>query len=194
MRSSDWSSDVCSSDLFIILMDIPAEFEDRFNHIYDTDHLTHMMHVPGNIRCDRYRLDWSDVPGMLKYLAVYEIADPELPRNAEWQKHGKLGAWASEMRDRVTTRRNGVFRQIAAHRAAPAPADSPPARDCIYFLQQAVPATFDERFNQLYDQEQIPLLLERMDERRVGKEDVSTCSTRWSPVHLQKQQNINKKH
>src|SRR3546814_19392411 len=32
----------------------------------------------------------------------------------------------------------------------------------------------------------------RSDERRVGKECVSTCSSRWSPYHKKKKKNTNK--
>src|SRR3546814_13054459 len=31
-----------------------------------------------------------------------------------------------------------------------------------------------------------PILLGRSEERRVGKEGVSTCRSRWSPYHLKK--------
>src|SRR3546814_17554157 len=33
------------------------------------------------------------------------------------------------------------------------------------------------------------LLADRSEERRVGKECVSTCRSRWSPYHLQKKSN-----
>src|SRR3546814_19284114 len=35
----------------------------------------------------------------------------------------------------------------------------------------------------------IPLILGRSEERRVGKECVSTCGTRWVPDHLKKTHN-----
>src|SRR3546814_13994552 len=34
----------------------------------------------------------------------------------------------------------------------------------------------------------------RSEERRVGKECVSTCRSRWSPYHLKKKQDYNKKY
>src|SRR3546814_1748508 len=36
------------------------------------------------------------------------------------------------------------------------------------------------------------MLHERSEERRVGKECVSTCRSRWSPYHYKKKTNINK--
>src|SRR3546814_20202316 len=36
--------------------------------------------------------------------------------------------------------------------------------------------------------EVVPALMQRSEERRVGKECVSTCRSRWSPYHLKKKQ------
>src|SRR3546814_14594452 len=41
------------------------------------------------------------------------------------------------------------------------------------FLKAPIPVSFQEAFNQLL----------RSEERRVGKECVSTCRSRWSPYH-----------
>src|SRR3546814_17829061 len=39
-----------------------------------------------------------------------------------------------------------------------------------------------------------PFSIERSEERRVGKECVRTCSTRWSPDHLKKQKQLASKY
>lgn len=143
------------TNLFVILLDVPAEAEDDFNRIYDTDHLRHMMQVPGIHRCDRYRLDWSDNDDMNKYLAIYEISDPDLPKSAEWKHQAGQGRWPTEMRHRIARRANGAYRQIADHRPAGAEGG-----DHLYFLQQSVPAEIDARFNHLYDTDHIPLMLQ----------------------------------
>src|SRR3546814_17857246 len=36
-----------------------------------------------------------------------------------------------------------------------------------------------------------PISLKRSEERRVGKEYVSTCSSRWSPYHYKKKRQVN---
>lgn len=153
--------------IFMILMDVPEAIEDRFNTVYDTDHLVHMMQLPGNRRCDRYRLDWSDNEGMLRYLALYEIDDPDLPRSEGWARQARQGAWASEIGQKVSARRSGVFRRLASH---PVPQREQIGRDVIYFLQQAIPAELEARFNHLYDTDHIPLMLQASG--------VSGC-TRW---------------
>src|SRR5262245_4275156 len=100
---------------FVLQLSIPAELEDKFNTIYDTDHLTHMIRIPGVTSCTRFKLEWSDTADMLEYLAIYEIDDPELPRSDIWKKHAAMGRWATDMRPHVTLRRSGVYRQIAHH-------------------------------------------------------------------------------
>jgi len=142
--------------LFIILMDIPAEHEDAFNYIYDNDHLGHMMKVPGNQRCDRYGLVWSDNGDMQRYLAVYEIDDPELPRSDVWRERSQLGKWPTDMRANVVNRASGVFRQIADHGFTGSAAE----RENVYFLLQGIPPELDERFNALYDGDHVPYMLQ----------------------------------
>lgn len=143
--------------IFVILMDVPAELDAKFNRLYDTDHLPQMMQVPAIRRCDRYRLEWSDNPDMHRYLALYEIADPEAPRGPDWKRQAGKGSWASEMRPFITSRRNGVFEKISEHGARDA-ADG--AGPIVYFLQQGIPAALEERFNALYDGDHIPLMMQ----------------------------------
>lgn len=145
--------------IFVILMDVPTEHEADFNHIYDTDHLSHMMKVPGNLRCNRYRLDWSDNADMQKYICLYEIADPSLPRSAAWKAQSELGEWGTRMRHHVRNRSNGVFRQIASHGAAGSHGTISDS-EAIYFLQQAIPSPLEDRFNHLYDHDHIPHMLQ----------------------------------
>lgn len=146
-----------SQHIFFILLGIPAEFEAKFNTVYDTDHLRYMVQIPGVRDCTRYKLEWSDNADMLAYLALYHIDDSELPRSNTWKKHGAMGQWSTEIRPHVTARRNGVYRQLFhAGSAAPDSTDS----DYIYFLQQSVPADLDAKFNELYNTGHIPLMLQ----------------------------------
>ena len=149
-----------SDYIFVLLLDVPQEIDDRFNTLYDTDHLPLMMQVPGIRRSSRYRLNWSDNPDMLRYLTLYDIDDPELPRGEDWKRQSGLGAWPTEMRDRVTARRNGVFRKLAGHRASEGSQKGEGWSEHLYFLQQGIPPALEERFNLLYDTDHIPLMLQ----------------------------------
>ncbi len=146
--------------IFALLLEVPNELEDKFNDLYDNDHLVQMMQVPGNLRCDRYRLDWSENEDMLRYLAIYEISDPELPRSDAWKQQAGKGNWATEMRSSITDRRHGIFREISSHRAEGVKPDPDAERRTIYFLQQAIPPDLEERFNLLYDTDHIPYMLQ----------------------------------
>ena len=69
--------------------------EDEFNAWYNTDHLPALASVPGVYAARRYRAT-SGVP---KYLAVYELANPELLRGAAW-KTAANSEWTLKMRPR----------------------------------------------------------------------------------------------
>ena len=143
--------------IFTILLDIPTEREAAFNHVYDTDHAPIMAKIPGVFDCTRYQLQWSDNPDMLKYLALYRIATPDLPGSDAWKKHAAMGQWPSDIRPHITRRQNGVFEKIFhAGDAKAASTDS----DFIYFLLQSIPPEFDEKFNLLYNTDHIPLMLQ----------------------------------
>lgn len=146
--------------VFMLLLGVPKELEDKFNTLYDTDHLPYIMQVSGVRSCSRYRLNWSDNPDMLKYLTLYDIEGPDLPRSEEWKKQSGKGAWPTEIRDRVSARRNGVFRKLAAHGAGDGKPKTWVESEHLYFLQQGIPAELDERFNLLYDTDHIPLMLQ----------------------------------
>ena len=62
--------------LFMVQLDIPAEHEGEFNRVYDTEHFPALMKVPGVRSGARYRLEHSTVPGMQRYLTIYETARP----------------------------------------------------------------------------------------------------------------------
>ena len=145
-----------SDYLWVVLLGVPAEHEDNFNRIYDEDHLGHMMKIKGVTSCSRYRLHWSDntPEDMPKYLAIYEMDRPELPRSPEWKHQATLGAWPGEMRPHTTVRKNGCYHRISQHRQESSLGSS------IYFLLQGVPPEIEPRFNELYGSDHIPLMLQ----------------------------------
>src|SRR3546814_4364640 len=73
-----------------------------------------------------------------------------------------------------------IFERMASHRWDD-------VADCC-FLDCAVSFALDEptnEFNNLWhlEGETVAGLIDRSEERRVGKECVSTCRSRWSPYH-----------
>ena len=147
--------------IFFILLSIPAEHDAKFNEIYDTEHLPCMVSISGVRDAARYQLEWSDNADMQTYLALYHLDDPELPRSDIWARHAAMGRWPIEIRHLATQRSNCALGKIF-HADAPSRVKTPDSIDsnCIYFLQQSIPAELDARFNELYDADHIPLMLQ----------------------------------
>jgi hypothetical protein len=98
---------------FVVQLDIPAEHEAEFNRVYDTEHFPMLSKVPGVRSAARYRLEHSTVPGMQRYLTIYELDSPEVMKTAEWEKAGAYGDWATKVRLKLTSRHHSVFERIA---------------------------------------------------------------------------------
>jgi hypothetical protein len=99
--------------IFVVQLDIPAEHDAEFNRVYDTEHFPMLSKVPGVRSAARYRLERSTVPGMQRYLTIYEIDSPDVLQSADWEKAGSFGDWASEIRPHLTSRHHSVFERIA---------------------------------------------------------------------------------
>ncbi len=100
------------SYIYVVQMNIPAQYEADFNRIYDTEHVPMLSKVPGVHKVSRYRLEQSNDPGMQKYLAVYEIDSPAIVDSAAWKTNGEWGDWASKIRPHTTERHHSFFEKI----------------------------------------------------------------------------------
>ena len=99
--------------IFIVQLDIPAEAEAEFNRVYDAEHFPMLSTVPGVRSAARYRLEHSTVPGMQRYLTIYELDSPDVMKTAPWEKAGAYGDWATKIRPKLTSRHHSVFERIA---------------------------------------------------------------------------------
>src|SRR3546814_11325267 len=132
MRISDWSSDVCSSDLFKLRLEAAggAEAEDRRrqygDHHRTVDRAELLVQLGGDLRTAQAG-------------ALIEILQRE--------EHDRGVGRAREAVDRQTRELHGVFDAA--------------------LLKTNGADLLDDRFSS--------------EERRVGKECVSTCRSRWSP-------------
>jgi len=99
--------------IFVVQLDIPAEHEAEFNRVYDTEHFPMLSKVPGVRSAARYRLEHSTVPGMQRYLTVYELDSPDVLKSAAWEEAGAYGDWATKIRPLLTSRHHSVFERIA---------------------------------------------------------------------------------
>jgi hypothetical protein len=98
--------------IYVVQMDVPAEKEDDFNRIYDTQHVPEISKVAGVGKVSRYRLESTDVDGVAKYLAIYEIDSPDLPQSPAWKEASDTGDWAPQIRPHTTNRSHHIFKRI----------------------------------------------------------------------------------
>jgi hypothetical protein len=108
--------------LFIVSMDVPEEWEDFFNEVYDTEHVPYLSAVPGVLSATRSIreslrmslggeerfMEPGDEP---RYSVTYEIESPSVLLSPEWAEAGERGRWATEVRPHTTNRRH-ILRKI----------------------------------------------------------------------------------
>jgi hypothetical protein len=98
--------------IYLVQMDVPADKEADFNRIYDTQHVPELSRVPGVRAVSRYRLESSDVEGVARYAAVYEIDAPDVPNSAAWREASERGDWATQIRPHTTNRSHLTFKRL----------------------------------------------------------------------------------
>lgn len=102
--------DAASPSIYVVQMDIPAQYEAEFNRIYDSEH------APLLAKCcsggTRYRLERSNDSRMQKYLVIYELDSPAATETREWADAGARGDWATKIRPHTTSRHHSFFRKI----------------------------------------------------------------------------------
>jgi len=97
--------------MYLVQMDIPAEHEDEFNRVYDTQLIPNLLNTPGVHSCIRYRLESSDVDGVARYAAVFEIDSPELLQSAAWFAESDKGEWKEAIGPLTSNRSHIVFKK-----------------------------------------------------------------------------------
>ena len=100
------------TNLFVVQLEIPAEHEAEFNRVYDTEHFPMLSKVLGVRSAARYRLEISTVPGMQRYLTIYELDSPDVLKSAAWEEAAAYGDWVTKIRPLVTSRHHSVFERI----------------------------------------------------------------------------------
>lgn len=98
--------------VYLVQMDIPEEMEEEFNRIYDTQHVPNIVKAPGVHSCYRYKLESTDVEGVARYAAVYEIDTPETPFSDGWLAESEKGDWPDKIRPHTTNRSHHVYKRI----------------------------------------------------------------------------------
>ena len=98
--------------IYLVQLDIPDEYEEEFNRLYDSQHVPYLLTVPGVQECRRYKLESADVEGTARYAAVYEIDSPDLPTTAAWKAQSDRGDWKIQIRPHITQGSHAIFKRI----------------------------------------------------------------------------------
>lgn len=105
--------------ILIVSMDVDPAHEDVFNEVYDTEHIPHLMKVPGVRSVSRLKgMPFSfAIAGGIKdvaapspvYTAIYEVDDPDVVSSADWAHAVEIGRWATEVRPHTTNRSHAFY-------------------------------------------------------------------------------------
>lgn len=97
--------------LWLVQLDIPEEFDDEFNRIYNTEHVPFIAKVPGVLGVQRFVLERPN-EGVQRYATMYRVNDPELPQSPEWRAASAQGDWAAKIRPHTSNAKLSMFRAI----------------------------------------------------------------------------------
>lgn len=109
-----------ASWIFVVTMDIAPEKEALFHEVYDTEHIPHLLAVPGVRAVTRAEAEpfALAVGGRVepkpaarpRYLTIYEIESPDVLASDAWHAAVERGRWPSEVRPFTTNRDHALYR------------------------------------------------------------------------------------
>ena len=97
---------------YLVMMDIPAELEDDFNRVYDTQHVPNIVKAKGVNSCVRYKVESTNKEGMARYAALYDIDSPKVPTSDAWKAESEKGDWPKQIRPHATNRSHTIYKKV----------------------------------------------------------------------------------
>ena len=97
---------------YLVMMDIPADMEEEFNRVYDTQHVPNIVKAPGANGCIRYRVESTNNERMARYAALYDIDSPEIPTSDGWVSESENGDWPTKIRPHATIRSHTIYKKV----------------------------------------------------------------------------------
>lgn len=130
------------------------DWEDDFNHWYDTHHIPVRAAVPGFVSAQRYK-----DPDRPTYLAVYEITAPEVLESVDYQKvRAQPNAQTAWMLSNVQNYSRYIGKEMSMV-LRDGQDDGVIDAPVLYAVFFSVPDERVDEFNSWYDDEHVPLLL-----------------------------------
>jgi hypothetical protein len=81
-----------------------------FNHTYDHEHIPALLKVPGVLNAKRYKTATAGEP---KYVAIYELASPDVPSSEAFRQAAESGTWPHQIRPHTMNRHRLVYTEIS---------------------------------------------------------------------------------
>lgn len=109
-----------SKYIFIVSMNIQNEYEKLFNEVYDEEHIPYLLKVPGVNKVTRGQgvpflfsmaggTKEMDAPNQ-KFVAMYEIDNPDVVQSLEWSVAVEKGRWSTEVRQHTSERTHFMYK------------------------------------------------------------------------------------
>ena len=136
--------------LFVVRMDVQHDKEELFNEVYDSEHVPELKKVPGVLTIERY---WTAFRSEPKYLAIYEVDNPNIRETAEWKKSVEIGRWSKEVRPYTMNRNHAIYAWVGGNPALKW------ETKYLYLAMMDVEEYKEALFNELYETEHIPQLM-----------------------------------
>src|SRR5687767_3367882 len=87
-------SEARAKTLFIVMLDLPKDYEDAANRWFDGDHVPQRLSCAGFSSCERFQLTDIEPPGWspqqrgCKYLNIYGVESPEVLDSEAYRLQG----------------------------------------------------------------------------------------------------------
>jgi hypothetical protein len=94
--------------LLLVMIDIEPEYEEEFNRWYTEEHFPERARCDGFLSARRY----VSVEGEPKYLAIYELENPEVLEREAYQRILPPSEWTKRISRHFTTQVRNVYREI----------------------------------------------------------------------------------
>ena len=106
--------------LFIASMDVDPAKEALFNEVYDTEHVPHLLKVPGvhavtRVVGEPFAISLGGTEKQVahdgpRHSAIYEIDGPHVLTSKAWAEAVEKGRWPGEVRPHTRNRRHAVYK------------------------------------------------------------------------------------
>ena len=108
--------------VFTASMDVDADKEALFNEVYDTEHVPHLLKVPGVVSVTRVKSDKLSVtmggetktvePTGPRYSCIVELERPDVLTSEAWSKAVDAGRWPGQVRPFTRNRQHTLHKVI----------------------------------------------------------------------------------